>query len=193
MEKGGLRDALTEAGIALAPGVRWADELRLGLRGVTRKVWAPRGVKVIQQQELRYDWCYLALAVDGLGGTLSWQWIANMKSVTLAPVVAGWHAAGFPGVVWDGAASHRGRAVRDLGFPLVVQPPAAPELNPAERVFEYLRGEVEGPVYATLADKMARVDSVLQHLVAAPDRIRSLAGPAWIRAVLNPAENTMLS
>jgi hypothetical protein len=193
VEKGGLGDALTAAGIAVAPGVRWADELRLGLRGVTRKVWAPRGVKVIQQQELRYDWRYLALAVDGLGGTLAWTWIPNMKSATLAPVVAGWQDAGFPGVVWDGAASHRGRAVREVGLPLVVQPPAAPELNPAERVFEYLRGEVEGRVYATLAEKMAKVDSALQQLVAAPDRIRSLAAPAWIRAALNQAENTMIS
>lgn len=193
MEKRGLADALTTAGIAVAPGVRWADEMRLGLRGVTRKVWAPRGVKVIQPQELRYDWRYLALAVDGLGGTLDWQWIVNMKGTSLAPVVASWQDAGFPGVVWDGAASHRGRTVRDVGFPLVVQPPAAPELNPAERVFEYLRGEVEGKVYATLADKMATVDTVLQQLVAAPERIRSLTGPAWIRAALTPPENTMTS
>jgi hypothetical protein len=150
-------------------------------------------VKIVQPQELRDDWVYLALAVDGLGGTLDWQWIPNMTSVPLAPVVTQWKEAGFPGVVWDGAASHRGTVVRDVELPQVLQPPAAPELNPAERVFEYLRGEVEGRVSATLADKQARVEALLTALADAPERVRSLAGWAWIRAALDPAENTTSS
>jgi hypothetical protein len=185
--------ALSAAGIGIAPGVRWADELRLGLRGVVRRVWAPRGVKITQPLELRYQWRYLVLAVDGLGGTLDWMWIANMKSQSLLPVVEAWHAAGLPGVVWDGAASHRATTVRDVGLPLVVQPVAAPELNPAERVFEEIRRRVEGRCYATLADKVAEVEAYLNELVAAPDRIRSLAGWAWIQQALQPPENRIAS
>lgn len=175
----------------VAPGVHWLDELRLGLRGVVRRVWAPRGVKIVQRLELRYEWRYLVLAVDGLGGTLQWAWTANMKSASLAPVLQAWQAAGIPGVVCDGASSHRGQPVRAVGLPLVVQPPAAPELNPAERVFEEVRRQVEGRVYATLADKMAAVEAYLAELVAAPDRIRSLAGWAWIQAALQPSQNTI--
>jgi hypothetical protein len=163
----------------------------LGLRGVTRRVWAPRGVKIVQPLELRYEWRYLVLAVDGLAGTLEWAWTANMKGASLAPVVAAWQAAGLPGVVWDGAASHRSQPVRAVGLPLVVQPVAAPELNPAERVFEEIRRRVEGRVYATLADKIAAVEDYLRELAAAPERIRSLAGWAWIRTALQPADNTM--
>lgn len=135
--------------------------MRLGLRGVVRRVWAPRGVKIVQPQELRYQWRSLVLRVDGLAGTLAWTWTANMKAESLDPVVTNWRDAHVPGVVWDGAASHRSKPVPTVGLPLVVQPAAAPELNPAERVFEEIRRHVEGRVYATLADKVARVDTFL--------------------------------
>jgi hypothetical protein len=187
VEKRGLQQALKAAGIPVAPGVAFADEMRLGLRGMVRRVWAPRGIKIVQAVELRYEWRYLVLAVDGLRGILRWQWAANMKGATLAPILADWHADGLVGVVWDGAGSHRGKPVRAVGLPTVMQPAASPELNPAERVFEAVRDVVEGRSYATLADKQAVADGFLHKLAAAPERIRSLAGWAWIATALTPA------
>lgn len=184
MEKRGLADALSTAGIGDVAGLGFSDELRLGLRGLVRRVWAPRGVKIVQPVELRYEWRYLVLAVDGLGGSLRWAWTTSMKSAALAPVLAAWKAAGVPGLVWDGAASHRGRPVRDVGLPTVIQPAASPELNPAERVFQEVRRAVEGRTYATLADKQQAVETFLTGLAATPDRVRSLAGWAWIAAAL---------
>jgi hypothetical protein len=160
--------------------VVWADELRLGLRGVTRRVWAPRGVKIVQPQELRYQWIYLALAVDGEQGTLRWRWHDSMKAEAVVATVTAWQQDRVGCVVWDGAASHRAQAVRAVGLPLVVQPPVAPELNPAERVFEAVRGEVEGRPYATLADKQAAVEAFLRPLAADPVRVQRLAGWDWL-------------
>ena len=101
-----------------AAGLVWADEMRLGLRGLVRRVWAPRGVKVRQAQVLTYVWRYLALAVNGLAGTLRWAWTTSMKKEAIATVVAEWQRAGLEAVVWDGAASHRARLVRDIGLRL---------------------------------------------------------------------------
>jgi hypothetical protein len=194
VEKRGLTATLTAAGIPAAPGVAFADELRLGLRGLVRRVWAPRGVKIVQHLELRYEWRYLVLAVDGLQGKLWWQWTTSMKGVALAPVVASWKEAGLPGLVWDGAGGHRGQPVRTVGLPTVVQPAASPELNPAERVFEEVRRAVEGRTYPTLQDKVDAVERYLSGLAAAPARVRSLAGWAWIAAALQPSsENTPAS
>lgn len=162
----------------------WADEMRLGLRGVIRRVWAPRGVKIVQPLALTYTWKYLALAVNGLTGTLRWTWLPNMKKEAVAAAVADWRADGIGALVWDGAASHRARLVRGLGLPLVTQPPAAPELNPAERVFEELRRAAEGRTYASLADKIAVIERELAALAADPPRLRSLTGWAWIAAAL---------
>lgn len=166
--------------------VSWSDEMRLGLRGVVRRVWAPRGVKVVQPLHLTYVWRYLALAVNGLTGTLQWQWLPSMKKEAVAEAVLAWQAAGIAAVVWDGAASHRARMVRDLGLPLITQPPAAPEVNPAERVFEEVRRAVEGRTYPTIEAKMAVVDRFLTDLAADPLRLRRLTGWAWIRDALAP-------
>lgn len=167
-------------------GLVWADEMRLGLRGSVRRVWAPRGVKVHQAQVLTYVWRYLALAVNGLTGTLHWAWTTSMKKEAIAAVVGEWQRAGLATVVWDGAASHRARLVREIGLLLVTQPPAAPELNPAERVFQELRRAVEGRTYPTIEAKMALVERELQQLAADPDRLRRLTGWAWISDALAP-------
>jgi hypothetical protein len=153
-----------------------------------RRLWATRGVKLVQALELRYEWRYLVLAVDGLAGTLRWTWAPNMKATSLAPILAEWQAAGVPGLVWDGAGSHRGQPVRAVGLPTVILPAASPELNPAERVFEEVRRHVEGRCYATLADKQAAVERFLTDLAAIPARVQSLAGWSWITATLTSAE-----
>jgi hypothetical protein len=68
--------------------------------------------------------------------------------------------------------------------PLVEQPPASPELRPAERVFEELRRAVEGKVYATLEDKGEAVGAELARIDADPDRVLRLAGWDWITAAV---------
>jgi hypothetical protein len=185
VERGGLVAALADAGVSATAALAWADEMRLGLRGVIRRVWAPRGVKVIQPLALTYTWRYLALAVNGLAGTIRWAWTTSMKKEAIAAVVEAWQEAGVAALVWDGAASHRARLVRDVGVALVTQPPAAPELNPAERVFLELRRAVEGRTYATLQDKIAVVERELAALAADPTRLRRLTGWAWIAAALD--------
>lgn len=178
--------ALAAAGVTATAvaSLAWADEMRVGLRGVVRRVWAPRGVKIVQPLALTYTWRYLALAVNGLTGMLHWSWTPSMKKEAIATVVAAGQTAGIGALVWDGAASHRARLVRAVGLPLITQPPAAPELNPAERVFEELRRAIEGRSYASLADKIAAVERELAALAADPRRLRRLTGWRWLQDAL---------
>ena len=159
--------------------------MRVGWGGQVRGVWAPRGVKVRQVLEVPYEWRYLALAADGPAGQLTWTWLPNRRKESVVEAVRTWAAGGLRAVVWDGAASHRARLVRDQaqarGLALVGLPPASPELNPAERVFEELRRAVEGRVYGTLDAKVAAVERELQALAADPARVQRLTGWAWIR------------
>jgi hypothetical protein len=154
LERGGPTTALAEAGVVAGQPAVFADELRLGLPGRVRRVWAPRGAKVRQRVQLREEWRSLALAVDPRAATLAWRWLPSLKK----EAVGAWTGAGVATVVWDGAPSHRAKAARAAGPALVVQPPAAPQLNPAERGFQELRRAVEGLVYATLADEVAAVE-----------------------------------
>lgn len=155
--------------------------MRVGLIGQVRRVWAPRGVKVVQPVEYKREWAYLNLAVNGLTGQLRWDWTENMRSASIAPVVKQWATEGLTVLVWDRARGHRGEAYNDVPVKLIEQPPYSPELNPAERVFEYLRSKVEGKVYGELELKKAAIETELVQLATDPAKVKSLAGWEWIR------------
>lgn len=170
----------------------FADEMRVGLRGTTRRVWGRRGVKVRQRLQIRYQWRYLVLAVDGRAGRLWWTWDETMRAEDLLGAVdALKDQTPLGALVWDRAPAHRDAQIQALGLPLIEQPSYSPELNPAERVFEHLRARIEGEVYPSLDAKVAAVDALLEQLDAHPERVRSLTGWHWIADNLPrlPTEN----
>ena len=179
--------ALVGAGVGRDAEVALADELRLGLRGQVRRVLAPRGVKVAQRLQLRYQWAYLLLAVDPRTGALRWRWLERLRAGPIRAVLADW---ALDAIVWDGAGAHRARLLADLPTTRVRLPSYSPELNPAERVFEELRRRVEGRTYDSVADKQAVADVYLRELAAAPDRVKQLCGWAWITNALDALPDT---
>jgi transposase len=170
--------------VRLGQEVWWSDEMRLGLLGQVRRVWGIRGVKIRQKVELKYQWRYLSLGLEGIQGKLRWQWVPNMKKETVRQVVEEWQGAGVEALVSDRAPSHGAKIVEAVGLPLVKQPPASPELNPAERVFEELRRAVEGEVYGSIEKKMAVAEGELEAMAASPARVQRLTGWSWIRDAL---------
>jgi hypothetical protein len=177
--------------VTTVQGIAWADEMRVGLIGQVRRVWAPRGVKVVQPLEYTHDWRYLALTVNPLRGTLRWTWVANLKGVTLAPVVRRWARQGLRTVVWDRGQGHRGPAYAGLRVRRIEQPPHSPELNPPERIFEHLRAVVEGKVYGAVSAKMAAVEEELLALATHPEQVKSLTGWQWIRDSLSALDENL--
>ena len=163
--------------------IGFADEMRVGLRGMVRRVWGVRGVKVVQRLQLVYEWKYLFLVVDFVRGRLEWAWMDSMDSETVARAVVGMRRhTQVRALVWDGASSHRSEWVRSVaGVTTVVQPAYSPELNPAERVFEEVRRWVEGRVYGSIEEKVEAVNAYLSRLESDPERVRSLVGWEWIK------------
>ncbi len=90
---------MQEAGCRTAQGVFWSDEMRVGLKGQVRRVWAPRGVKVRQKQQFRREWRYLYLAVHGVEGKILWAWGEDMKAASIAGALRQWHPQGVRVVV----------------------------------------------------------------------------------------------
>ena len=139
--------------------------------GPLRRVLAPKGVKVVQPLQLRYEWVYLLLAVNPETGELRWRWIERMRQEHIKPVLSEW---ALEGLIWDRAPSHRAKSLRELPTELVFLPSYSPELNPAERVFEKVRRLVEGRAY----------DSILGELDADRERMKRLCGWEWMREAL---------
>ena len=194
MEKRGLASSLAAVGLTHASRIGFGDELRLGLRGTTRRVWGRRGIKVGQRLQLRYEWRYLFAAVDGQAGRIWWNWLPSMKAEALWPTIAGLQEMQvLDALIWDNAPGHRDADIADLDLAFVGLPSYSPELNPAERLFEEIRRRVEGRVYATVDDKAAEVQALLEELDADPPRVRRLCGWDWINAAIaslpTPLEN----
>ena len=155
--------------------------MRIGLRGMVRRVWGRRGVKVRRRLQLSYRWRYLFVAVDGRAGRIYWCWHDGMAAPELLGMVrAVRQQTNLAALVWDGAPGHRDERVAALGLPLISLPPYSPDLNPAERFFQELRRMVEGQPYASLDVKVAAVQRVLEQWDADPARVRSLCGWQWI-------------
>lgn len=159
--------------------------MRTGLMGTTRRVWGRRGKEVVHPIQQERDGHSLHLVCDPLQGRLWWDWCYTMDGeATTTLVTATRDETDLAALVWDRAPSHRTAEVRAGGLPLQEQPPYAPELNPAERVFEHLRAGIEGRVYPSIAEKLYAVEAMLKELDADPARVKRRIDWQWIRTAL---------
>jgi len=135
------------------------DEHRIGLKPITRGVWAPVGERPIAIGHHRFEWLYVAGFVEPLTGKTVWNiaeaiskemfelmladfakstGVGQAKRIVLQLDNAGWH-----GPV--------NLAVPD-GLRLVFQPAHSPELQPAERLWEFLDEPLANRCFETLND-----------------------------------------
>lgn len=177
-----MKADLVEHETTHASGWYFSDELRFGLWGQVRRRWGVRGVKIVQPKQIEFAWRYLVLAVDVIHLDLKWTWAERMNQVSLKPIFEQWD---LETVIWDGASSHRGQAIAQLPMKRIFLPPYSPELNPAERIFEEVRREIEGFVYASIQAKQHRIDHFLRRLRADKDRLASLVSWGWIVDIFN--------
>jgi transposase len=92
-------------------------------------------------------------------------------------VAPGAHAA----LVFDGAGYH---VAKDLAIPenitLVSLPPYAPELNPVENVWEYLRGnKLATTVFESYADIVDKSCAAWRFFANDPERVASITSRTW--------------
>jgi hypothetical protein len=189
--KGGLAEALAAAGVTRDRVIGHADEIRVGLLGQVRRRWGRCGVRIRQRIQRKRRYRSLVLAVDVRSGRLWYCWLDSMKGDEFCGVLRGIERADvLDALVWDGAPGHRDARVGRIGVPLIALPAYSPELNPAERLFQAIRAEIEGALYADLDAKCARVEAILADWDAGPDRVRSLTGWPWILDTLEQLPET---
>ena len=137
---------LLPAAVAGEPLEIWfQDEARVGQKGTLAYIWARCGTRPRVVQDTRYGWAYLFGAVcpeRAVGAGLVMP-RANIEAMNLHlaeianTVAPGAHAA----LVLDGAGWHSSdKLIVPDNISLVRLPPYAPELNPIENVWAYLRG-----------------------------------------------------
>ncbi len=128
----------------------WAeDEMRVGLKPVLRRVWAPKGRRPVARGRRRYEWAYVYGFVRPKTGSVFWlvmptvntavftmalsrfaEWVGAGKNKRVVLVLdrAGWHVA-------------KGLAIPE-GLELEFLPPRSPELMPAERLWPLINERI---------------------------------------------------
>lgn len=120
------------------------DEARFGQQGTLTSVWAEKGSRPTAVKQTKYEWVYLYAAVDPLSGDSSALLARHVNTGTMeaflkilsAEVGKEDHIV----MVLDNAGWHTSPRLRlPDNTTLLFLPPYAPELNPVERLWAYLK------------------------------------------------------
>jgi len=124
--------------------VWFQDEARIGQQGTLTTVWAETGTRPTRVRQTEYQWVHLFAAVNPLTGnnsamlapyTNTHYMNAHLKFISQA-VGEKTHVV----LVLDGAGWHASKSLTvPKNITLLPLPPYSPELNPAERIWLYLR------------------------------------------------------
>jgi transposase len=120
------------------------DEARLGQQGTLTRVWARTGSRPTRLKQTEYQWVYLWAAVDVRTGQSAAMITPTVNTELMNQFLAGLSGMLGPAdhgvLVLDNAGWHVAKALAvPENLTLLPLPPYSPELNPAERVWQYLR------------------------------------------------------
>jgi transposase len=164
----------------------YQDEARVGQKGTHAYVWAPVGSCPLMVKDNRHDSAYLFGAIcpaRGIGAAIIMPTVnaeamnEHLKEIS-TQVAPGAHAV----LVLDGAGWHQrgGELKVPDTMTLLSLPPYAPELNPMELVWEYLRGnKLCALVWDTYDTIIEACRNAWQFLIDDPARIRSIGTREW--------------
>ena len=165
--------------------VWFQDEARVGQKGTLTRIWARKGSRPRKPQDTRYEWAYIFGAVcpaRATGAAIVMPY-ANTEAMNehLAVIAARISPGAHGIVVLDGAGWHSSKALAvPPNLTLITQPPFAPELNPVENVWEYLRkNNLAIRIYETYNAIVDACCEAWNDLIATPNRISSIATREW--------------
>lgn len=142
-----MKDALAPLMRAAGSGrirVMWMDEARIGQQGTLTTRWALRGSRPTAVKQTKYEWVYLYAAVEPATGFSSALLAPEVNTGTMSAFLRVLSGEVDPGdfvvLIMDQAGWHKAKAlvVPDT-IVILLLPPHAPELNPVENLWAYMR------------------------------------------------------
>ena len=156
------------------------DEHRIGLKPITRGIWAPKGERPIALGHHRYEWLYVWGFVEPASGSTVWNVSNAVCKEMFEGILADFAKSAGAGqnkrivLQLDGAGWHgpENLAVPD-GVRLVFQPAHSPELQPAEHLWEFVDEPLANTYFETIEDLDKVVSERCVALIGQRDTIRS--------------------
>lgn len=170
-----------------------ADEHRIGLKPITRRVWAPIGQRPIAPGHHRFAWLYVTTFVSPTTGDAFW-YVHNGISkpffeALLAPFAreAGACTERVILLVLDNAGWHSAAGLHvPEGLSLVFLPPYTPQLQPAETLWTLVDEPIVNKHIPTLEDLETIIAERCADLANQPNTIKGKAGFHWWPKIVNP-------
>jgi transposase len=165
--------------------VWFLDETRVGQKGRLTRRWSQKGERPRAKRDTRYGSAYIFGAVCPARDTGAALILPRVSTAAMSLMLAELAAVVPPrtqaAVLLDQAGWH---LASDLIVPpsitLVSLPPRSSELNPAEKVWQYLKDTwLSNAVYDTVESVTAACCAAWKALLAETGRIRSLTDVAW--------------
>ncbi len=163
------------------------DEARVGQQGTLTRVWAPRGTRPRAVRDHRRNSVYLFGAIcpeRGTGAAVVLPLVnVEAMNVHLAEisrhVTEGAHAV----LVLDQAGWHTSPKLRvPENISLLPLPPYAPELNPVEQVWAYLRANfLSHRVWNSYNAIVDACCDAWNKLMSTPERLASITRRVWAK------------
>ena len=182
------------AAAVAAPGapveVWFADEARVGQQGTLTRVWAKRGSRPRAPRDRRYTWAWLFGAVCPERRTGAAVVMPEVNTEAMAAHLADISRNVSPGahavLVLDGAGWHSSPRLRVPDNVSLLPPPRyAPELNPVENVWEYLRQNwLSHRVWDSYDAIVEACCNAWNMLMRMPEQIASITTRAWAQVKL---------
>jgi hypothetical protein len=169
--------------------VWFQDEARVGQQGTLTRIWAPRGSRPRAPRDTRYISAYIFGAVCPERGATAALIMPHADTAAMndhlaeisCTVAEGAHAL----LVLDGAGWHGSNALRvPDNITLLPLPPYAPELNPIENVWAYLRANrLAISVFETYEDIVARCCDAWNFFANDIATVRSITTREYVKEV----------
>lgn len=161
------------------------DEARIGQQGTVTRVWAEKGTRprAVRQKQYQYTYLFGAVCPERDKGVALVMPQVNTECMHLhlehisKAVPLGKHGV----VVLDGAGWHKSKRLgRFSNLTLLPLPPASPELNPQEQVWQQLRdNDLANRTYADYDDIADTCCYAWNRFVERPGAIKKLCSRQW--------------
>ena len=164
------------------------DEARVGQQGTLTRVWAPTGSRPTAVKQCEYDWAYLWAAAEPATGASFAILTPTVDAGLMGRFLDGFAQLLAPDehavLVLDNAGWHVAKALAvPANVTLMFLPPYSPELNPAERLWQWLRSHhLSNRVFADYDDLLDQCERAWRALDAAT--IKSVCACSWAERAL---------
>ena len=165
------------------------DETRIGQKGRLQRVWWQRGHRPRRARDTRYRYVYLYGAFEPKTGRAFGLVLPRVNAEAMQVWLDAFadqlepdeHAA----VVLDGAAWHKEPTIKvPDGVTLIIQPPYAPEVQPAESAWRVIKErDLSNKVFKTIEDVVNAVCCAWNRFIDDPRQVRSATHYPWLKSI----------